>query len=493
MDNKSLYTKYRPMKFGDICGQEDISNILKNQIKLHKFSHAYLFSGTRGTGKTTCARVFAKAINCTNSINGEPCYQCSSCNRTYDALNIIELDAASNNSVDQIRTLVEELRYSNFVDGYKVYILDEVHMLSISAFNALLKSLEEPPSNVVFILSTTEVKRIPKTIISRCQKFEFKSIDEANLTNRLKYITESENIEIDFESILLIARLADGSMRDAISILGRLVVSDEYITLEYSRRILGVTSSEMIFDIIENIRLNKLNESISIISKIFENNLNIKNFINDFRNILRDVMFLKINKENFNILIEKNTLNIKRILDVSKIIDFDYVHMLLNEINNINNMKDLSDVEYRVYLELLIIKLIKNDKAPKSHNEIFNTIHENQENNIDDKINKNIEFDKWDEFLKYLKLNKYMVMYSLLTNGKLNKIMNDKIVFECNTEGILNRLRKNDTLIAIKKNLRDFFKRDMEFELIYSNKIDDDNIHHKLKGYFGDEIEIQNK
>lgn len=491
MDNKSLYTKYRPMKFRDICGQEDISNILKNQIKLHKFSHAYLFSGTRGTGKTTCARVFAKAINCTNSIDGEPCYECSSCNRTYDALNIIELDAASNNSVDQIRTLVEELRYSNFVDGYKVYILDEVHMLSISAFNALLKSLEEPPSNVVFILSTTEVKKIPKTIISRCQKFEFKNIDEVNLTDRLKYITESENIKIDFESILLIAKLADGSMRDAISILGRLVVYDEYITLDYSRRILGVTSSEMIFDIIRNIRLNKLNESILIISKIFENKLNIRNFINDFRNILRDVMFLKINQDNFNILIEKNTLNIKSILDVSKIIDFDYVHMLLNEINNINNMRDLSDIEYRVYLELLIVKLIKSGET-KSHNEILNISPKNQKNN-DNKINENIEFDKWDDFLRYLKSSKYMVMYSLLTNGKLNKITNDKIVFECNTEGILNRLRKNDILTEIKKNLRDFFKRDIEFELIYSSKIDEDNIHHKLKGYFGDEVEIQNK
>lgn len=491
MDNKSLYTKYRPMKFRDICGQEDISNILKNQIKLHKFSHAYLFSGTRGTGKTTCARVFAKAINCTNSIDGEPCYECSSCNRTYDALNIIELDAASNNSVDQIRTLVEELRYSNFVDGYKVYILDEVHMLSISAFNALLKSLEEPPSNVVFILSTTEVKKIPKTIISRCQKFEFKNIDEVNLTDRLKYITESENIKIDFESILLIAKLADGSMRDAISILGRLVVYDEYITLDYSRRILGVTSSEMIFDIIKNIRLNKLNESILIISKIFENKLNIRNFINDFRNILRDVMFLKINQDNFNILIEKNTLNIKSILDVSKIIDFDYVHMLLNEINNINNMRDLSDIEYRVYLELLIVKLIKSGET-KSHNESLNISPKNQKNN-DNKINENIEFDKWDDFLRYLKSSKYMVMYSLLTNGKLNKITNDKIVFECNTEGILNRLRKNDILTEIKKNLRDFFKRDIEFELIYSSKIDEDNIHHKLKGYFGDEVEIQNK
>ncbi len=144
MDNNSLYIKYRPVKFKDICGQENVSSILKNQVKSHKFSHAYLFSGIRGTGKTTCARIFAKAINCINNVNGEPCYECRSCNSTYEILNIVELDVASNNSVDQIRTLVEELRYSNFVDGYKVYILDEVHMLSISAFNALLKSLEEP-------------------------------------------------------------------------------------------------------------------------------------------------------------------------------------------------------------------------------------------------------------------------------------------------------------------------------------------------------------
>ncbi|BAK55815.1 DNA polymerase III, subunits gamma and tau [Candidatus Arthromitus sp. SFB-mouse-Japan] len=493
MDNNSLYIKYRPVKFKDICGQENVSSILKNQVKSHKFSHAYLFSGIRGTGKTTCARIFAKAINCINNVNGEPCYECRSCNSTYEILNIVELDAASNNSVDQIRTLVEELRYSNFVDGYKVYILDEVHMLSISAFNALLKSLEEPPSNVVFILSTTEIKKIPKTIISRCQKFEFKNIDNKNIIDRLKYIVESENISIDFESISLISKLADGSMRDAISILERVMLSADNITFEHSRRILGITSSEMIFDIIDNLRLNKLNKILLIISKIFEDSLNIKSFINDFRNVLRDIMFLKINKENLNILIEKNSLNIKNIMAISEILDFDYIYMVLSELNKINDMGNLSDIEYRVYLEMLIVRIVYDGGESLLNKSGFDLQSEVKKSDFNDTANKNIKFDKWNDFLKYLKMNKHMVLYSLLTNGDLKDMSSDSIVFKCNTEGILNRLKKRDTLREIKTNLFDFFGGSIEFELFFSNEVEEDNIQHKLKGYFGDEIEIQNK
>lgn len=493
MDNNSLYIKYRPIKFGDICGQEDISSILKNQVKLHKFSHAYLFSGIRGTGKTTCARIFAKAINCINNVDGEPCYKCSLCNSTHEILNVIELDAASNNSVDQIRTLVEELRYSNFVDGYKVYILDEVHMLSMSAFNALLKSLEEPPSNVVFILLTTEIKKIPRTIVSRCQKFEFKNVDNKNIINRLKYIAENEKIRIDYESISLISRLADGSMRDAISILERILLSSNNITFEHARKILGITSNEMIFDIINNLRLNKLNDILLIISKIFEDNLDIKNFINDFRNILRDIMLLKINKENLNILIEKNSLNIKNIMDISENLDFDYVYMILSEVNKMNDMRNLSDIECRVYLEMLIIRIICDNKESLSNKSIVSTKSEEKKLDLDIAINKNVEFSKWDEFLKYIKGNKHMVLYSLLTNGVLKDINNDRIVFECTTEGILNRLKKNDTLREIKANLFDFFGSNLEFELVFSNGFEGNNIQHKLKGYFGDTVEIQNK
>ena len=188
MINNSLYTKYRPKTFDEVCGQKYISEILKNQVKSKKFTHAYLFSGTRGTGKTTCARIFSKAVNCLNSSEGNPCYNCSMClQKNSDTLNVIELDAASNNSVEQIRNLIEELRYANFVGGYKIYILDEVHMLSISAFNALLKTLEEPPKNVLFILSTTEIKKIPHTVVSRCQRFEFRNIELEDIVSRLRY------------------------------------------------------------------------------------------------------------------------------------------------------------------------------------------------------------------------------------------------------------------------------------------------------------------
>ncbi len=495
MVNDSLYTKYRPKKFEDVYGQKYIQEILKNQIKLNKFTHAYLFSGTRGTGKTTCARIFSKAINCIHNEDGNPCYNCKVCNeKNINSLNVIELDAASNNSVDQIRNLIEELRYSNFSGGYKIYILDEVHMLSINAFNALLKTLEEPPENVIFILSTTEIRKIPQTIISRCQRFEFKNIEIKDIIKRLKYICENENISIDEESLEIIAYMGNGSMRDSISILERVLLYGENITSNDVRKILGITSREFIFELLNSIFKKDLNTSFKIIYKLFEEDVEIKLFIEDLRNILRDIIFLKLNSGNKELLNEKNEKNIEYMEKLSNLTSISDLSFLLDKINEISNKNLLTEIEYRIYLELLLIKHLNTTQKDYIENKSFieikgETIKSNQENKSEGLFNEN----SWEKFLNYLKKNTYMVLYSLLQHGNVEKFYENKIFFKCNTQGILNRLKSENTIKQIEDALKKFFSTSIIFEVFSNEEIRESKIEDKMRRFFGDDVEIENK
>lgn len=269
----ALYRKYRPLTFDNILGQESVTKILKNQIKSGKISHAYLFSGTRGTGKTSAAKVFARAINCLNPQNGEPCNECEVCKSILEGntSDVIEMDAASNNSVENIRQIRQEVVYATVDVKYRVYIIDEVHMLTTSAFNALLKTLEEPPANVVFILATTEQHKIPVTILSRCLRFEFNRISNEHIVERLKYVLETENIAYEEEALEFIAKLADGGMRDGLSILDRCISEmDEKLTYNDILKIVGAIDRQVISNIVESI-LNydsiKANENIDLVIK----------------------------------------------------------------------------------------------------------------------------------------------------------------------------------------------------------------------------------
>ena len=289
----ALYRRYRPLTFEDMVGQEHVTKILKNQLKTGKVSHAYIFSGTRGTGKTTAAKVFARAINCLNPRDGEPCNECEACKSILDGNtpDVIEMDAASNNGVDNIRTIRQEVAYSTTGLKYKVYIIDEVHMLSGGAFNALLKTLEEPPANVVFILATTEEHKILPTILSRCVRFEFRKIGREEITSRLKYVLDSLNVGYEQSALERIAFLADGGMRDALSILERCVnASSGDVTLDKVEEIVGTVPSEIIEALVINLLGYDIVSANKSVNKILEKGKSLRNInaavIEEFLNIL---------------------------------------------------------------------------------------------------------------------------------------------------------------------------------------------------------------
>lgn len=287
-----LYRKYRPRVFSDVYGQDHITSTLKNEIKNNRISHAYLFTGSRGTGKTTCAKILAKAVNCENNENGEPCNECEVCKgldngSIYD---VVEIDAASNNGVDNIRDLREDANYTPSRGRYRVYIIDEVHMLSTGAFNALLKTLEEPPAHVIFILATTEVHKLPATILSRCQRFDFKRIQPETMAVRLKQVAEYENLELDDDAAVLIARIADGALRDGLSILDQCAGKGQRITTQIVGEVAGIAGRQAMYDLSACVAKKDSSAAMSIISSLYQNSFDMERLcvemINHFRNFL---------------------------------------------------------------------------------------------------------------------------------------------------------------------------------------------------------------
>lgn len=289
---QALYRKYRPKVFSDVCGQEHITATLLNEIRDGRVSHAYLFTGSRGTGKTTCAKILAKAVNCENSNNGEPCNECEMCRGLDDGTiyDVVEIDAASNNGVDNIRELREEANYTPSRGKYRVYIIDEVHMLSQGAFNALLKTLEEPPAHVIFILATTEVHKLPATILSRCQRFDFKRIQPETMAKRLEEVAGMENISLTPEAAILISRIADGGMRDALSILDQCAGRNEEVNEELVSRVAGIAGREALYELSAAVADKDSGKALDVIADLHQNSYDMERLcvemINHFRNFL---------------------------------------------------------------------------------------------------------------------------------------------------------------------------------------------------------------
>ena len=292
MSYTALYRKYRPETFSDVVGQEHITEILKSELASGKIFHAYLFTGTRGTGKTSCAKILAKAVNCLSLKDGDPCCECESCRAISngEVMDIVEIDAASNNGVDNIRTLREQVNFTPASAKYRVYIIDEVHMLTLGAFNALLKTLEEPPKHVVFVLATTEVHKLPATILSRCQRFDFKRIEQEKICERIKYIASLENFTITDEAASMIATIADGGMRDALSILDLCVSAGSEITEEVVASSCGIAGNEYLISLADYIKNQDIEKALLLTDKLYNSSVDmlrlLDNLISHYRNLL---------------------------------------------------------------------------------------------------------------------------------------------------------------------------------------------------------------
>ena len=293
--HQALYRKWRPQRFEDVCGQEHVTSILQYQIKTGGFSHAYLFCGSRGTGKTTCAKIMAKAVNCENPQNGSPCLVCDACRaiEAGSATDVLEMDAASNNGVDNIRDIRDEVVYPPNALKKRVYIIDEVHMLSASAFNALLKTLEEPPEYVVFILATTELQKLPATIISRCQRYDFRRIATPVLADRLGYVAGQEGISLDREAALLLGRMAQGGMRDAISLMELCAGTGSHISVETVNRTAGSTGRESMMQTVRAIAARDYDKLFGMIDAVVQSSMDIGIFWQDLIGLYREMLVLR--------------------------------------------------------------------------------------------------------------------------------------------------------------------------------------------------------
>ena len=490
MNYKVLYRKYRPNCFDDVIGQEYTTKLLRNAIVENRISHAYIFTGPRGTGKTTSARIFAKAINCINLNNGNPCNECDNCKSFNENPDIIEIDAASNNGVDEIRELINNVKLAPSNLKYKVYIIDEFHMLSTSAFNALLLTLEEPPSNVVFILATTDIQNVPITILSRCQRFDFKLISFDDIVKRLEYVSKEEKIKISDDAIEEIAYLSNGGLRDALSYLDQISTQSNKISADDITEIFGSVSNKKIDELISYLNNNKVLELIDLINFFRNNGVNFVVLINKLINKFKDILIsIKINKYDGNLL-------------------FDDIYNIIIELNKCL-ISTKSSIDPYMFLEILLLKYVNNEQVKmikiddiiKNDDDIHNENNSNDINeesnnkkntensdNKEDKnevINNNIKFDvkirinncfvnakkeylnnikdKWDDF----------VVYESNANKKiLSYIMDTSLVAMSDQYGILMNSQEsaadliNENIKSLESDFKGFYGLECKFVAI---------------------------
>mgnify|MGYP000858012984 CR=1 FL=1 len=356
---QALYRRFRPKTFDEVLGQEHITTTLKNQIVKGNIGHAYVFSGTRGTGKTSTAKIFARAVNCLHTEDGNPCNSCEVCKDILDenVMDVIEMDAASNNSVDDVRELREKVKYPPSKGRYKVYIIDEVHMLSKGAFNALLKTLEEPPKHLIFILATTEVEKLPQTILSRCQRFDFKRVTTKDIVKNMKNICGEIGVDVDDKVLNLIARNSDGAMRDALSLLDQCISFKEgKLTLEDALQILGITNNDIIFEMVDSIKARDIEKSLHIIDEIMQKGKDVNQFIKDLLVHYRNLMIVKTSTNPSDIIdFEEET--IERYKEQVQDVSLPYILNALKILNQAENSSKWSS-QPRIVLEMAVVKLI---------------------------------------------------------------------------------------------------------------------------------------
>lgn len=435
---KALYREYRPQKFSDVLGQDRVVNVLKNQVKSGQISHAYLFAGERGCGKTTCAKIFAKAINCLNPIDSSPCGECENCKSIEEesTMDVVEMDAASNRRIDDIRNLKETVVYPPNNLKYKVYIIDEAHMITREAFNALLKIMEEPPSHLVFILATTEIEKIPKTILSRVQKFEFNKIGREDIIKQIDIILSDRNITIEQEAKELIVKKAKGAMRDALSILDQVLSIDKNnFTLKDVENILGLVDFESLDKLIANIISYNQKDSLDLLFDLRNNNKDDKDILDGLVGYFRDIMIYKTSQNQKYI---ENLDYLDLIKEKIEKISSDRLVSYLEILNDYSNRMKISD-NSALLMEMAILRLInlKDDENILSR---LKKLEENNSSNSIDIINKlvdkkfeNINLDN------FIKNSKPSLDYEKKEEKNIEKLDKNEKIFEEKNKDIENK------------------------------------------------------
>ena len=501
--HKALYRVYRPQKFEDVVGQEHITKTLRNQIENNNIGHAYLFSGTRGTGKTSTAKIFARAVNCLESIEQEPCNECEVCKDILhdNIMDVVEIDAASNNSVDDIRELRENVKYSPTKAKYKVYIIDEVHMLSQGAFNALLKTLEEPPSYVIFILATTEPHKIPATILSRCQRFDFKRVTVKDITSRMKKICVEENIEVEEKALNLIARNSQGALRDALSILDQCIsFGDNKIEYKDVVELLGTVNVEQLFDLAQYIINQDTKESLKILNEFIVWGKDIRNLINDLIDHFRNLMICKVSTD-LDEIISLPEETIEQLKSQADTINNNDLIRILNILSTTqDNIKTASNPRVVAEVTMMkiaqpmfdeskeaLIKRIENlEKVIESGNIKVTTVNEALDNqNIESEVKEEIEYEdvksedvnliehSWKNILKSIKADKNMPVYALLGDVRNFNVYESALylIFDDNYGFAKTRLSSPETIDYIQNKIRENINRSFNVKIVLKSEV----------------------
>lgn len=507
--HKALYRAYRPQIFKDVVGQEHIIRTLKNQIQNNNVGHAYLFCGTRGTGKTSTAKIFARALNCQNSVDEEPCNECEVCKDILsdNIMDVIEIDAASNNSVDDIREIRENVKYTPAKCKYKVYIIDEVHMLSQGAFNALLKTLEEPPSYVIFILATTEPHKIPATILSRCQRFDFKRVTVKDMSTRMKEICDDVNVVVDDRALNLIARNSQGALRDALSILDQCMSFSEN-DIEYKDVVdlLGTVNIEQLFEMAEYVIKEDTKKCLEILNEFVVWGKDIKNLIDDLIDHFRNLMVCKVSSDLDEIISLPEEI-VEQLKAQASTIEVNDIIRILNILSTTQDAIKVSS-NPRVLAEVSIMKLsqpmfdeskesllkrisnleeviksgkinINNNVEIESKKEAKETYEKNEVEAEEEVFYEEVKSEdveliekSWENILTHIKKDKNMPVYAILREAKEFNVSanNLYIVFDDNFAFAKNKLSDEKTRNYIESVIREILNRSFGIKIILKSE-----------------------
>lgn len=532
----ALYREWRPKRFDEVVGQEHITRTLKNQVKNNRIAHAYLFSGTRGTGKTSTAKIFAKAVNCTNIKDGEPCNECEMCRKINDGLSIdvIEMDAASKRKLEDIKDVIENVKYPPQEGKYKVYIMDEVHMLTQEAVNAFLKTLEEPPSNVIFILATTDPQKLPVTIISRCQRFDFRRIKNNDVFKRLRRIVDEKGVFADDKSLNTIARMCDGAMRDALSILDEAIsMGGGKVEYENIVNMLGLVTNEHLIELMDNIIEKDIESSMKVVDDVVLSGKDIYGFIREVIIHLRNLLMVKVSQnpeetldmseENINLLkeqapkimVEEIMRDIRILQDAEEQSKWAKQSRIFLELAVIKMCR----IEYDTSKEVILARLNKIEDMVKNRGTVLqsqstpkesvnkrkteeNSIRKEKpeesksvilEENSNSKLTLGDVKKSWKDILETFKSRRHMVLFAALTTGEIVNCKNGIITIKYGKDYAFNkkRLEKSEN----KKIVEDIFSEIFKERVYIKYQIENDTVldteksqEEMLKDTFGDSV-----